>query len=257
MNQLKKVIKVRGREMSGDHPHICVPLIGGNKTEIISELENIIRKKPDLVEWRADYFEELADTSKVIDLLSTIHSQLGDIPLLFTIRSEKEGGQPISLLEKDKIHLITEVCKSKNVDIIDYELMNEKNDIETLRNVSKKHNVRMILSYHNFELTPEYPVMIEKYKAAESHGADIVKVSVMSQNMEDVLLLLNVTQDGGKVVEIPIVTISMGGFGSITRMFGWTFGSVITFAIGEKSSAPGQIPIEDLRSVIEIIKKSM
>ncbi|TWI54085.1 type I 3-dehydroquinate dehydratase [Halalkalibacter nanhaiisediminis] len=257
MSDLRKIVKVRGREISGDHPHICVPLIGKNKLEIINELENVKQKKPDLIEWRADFFEDLDDRLIVMEMLSEIHTHMPDTPILFTIRSEKEGGQPISLLEEEKVQLMAEVCKSGKIDILDYELINEKQDIEFLREESKNHDIRFILSYHNFESTPDYSVLMDKYKEAELYGADIAKTAVMSQKLDDVLLLLQVTHDAKGLVQLPLVTMSMGNYGSLTRMFGFVFGSAITFGIGEKSSAPGQIPIEDLRSVIEIIKKSM
>ena len=51
--------------------------------------------------------------------------------------------------------------------------------------------------------------------------------------------------------------MSMGPYGSLTRLFGWTFGSALTFAVGASSSAPGQVPIEDLNTVLAILQKSM
>jgi 3-dehydroquinate dehydratase-1 len=252
----RKAVTVRGIELGKGNAQICIPLVGKCQTEILTELENAKLKKPDLVEWRADFFENLDDAVKVKEMLSTIRAQVGEIPILFTIRSTKEGGNPIPLSEKEKIQLIADVCSTNNVDIIDYELINEKADILFLRDISERNKVKMILSYHNFDLTPGHSVLIEKCKAAETLGADLVKIAVMSVKLDDVLLLLQVTQDAGKVIDIPLVTISMGKYGAITRMFGFVFGSTITFGMGQNSSAPGQIPVEELRSVIEIIKKS-
>ncbi|WP_227935624.1 type I 3-dehydroquinate dehydratase [Alkalihalobacillus deserti] len=252
----RKSVKVRGIELGDGNAQICIPLVGKNKMEIISELEDAKVKKPDLVEWRADFFENLNDTVKVVEMLSMIRNHMEDVPILFTIRSTKEGGNPILLTESEKIKLIADVCATNHVDIIDYELINEKDDIIYLRMLTNKHNVKLVLSYHNFEYTPELSFLLDKCVAAESYGADLVKISVMSLKLDDVLLLLQATQDAGKLVDIPLVTISMGKYGAITRMFGFVFGSTITFGMGQNSSAPGQIPVEELRSVIEIIKKS-
>lgn len=257
MNQMKRTVIVQGREIGGNDPLICTPLIGMNTEQILTELKKILPKMPDLIEWRADFFESLHDTEAVLHTASKIREAAGKIPILFTIRSYKEGGQPISLEEQFKIQLISEVCKSKQVDLIDYEVSNEIEDIRYVRQVSKDYGVYMILSYHNFDSTPERSFIVDILSQAETHGADIAKVAVMPTSTEDVLILLNATHDAKKVLQIPMVTMSMGGFGAITRMAGCFFGSNITFAIGEKSSAPGQIPIEDLRSAIQIMQKSM
>jgi 3-dehydroquinate dehydratase-1 len=252
----RKTVKVRGIELGEGNAQICIPLVGKSQSEILSEIENAKLKKPDLVEWRADFFEDLDDTKKVLEMLSVIRTEVQDLPILFTIRSTKEGGNPISITESEKINLIADICSSKQVDIIDYELVNNKEDIIFLREKSNQFDVRFILSYHNFESTPDHQVLIDKCVAAESLGADLVKLSVMSQKLDDVLLLLQATQNAGKIVDIPLVTISMGKYGAITRMFGFVFGSTITFGVGQNSSAPGQIPVEELRTVINIIKKS-
>jgi 3-dehydroquinate dehydratase-1 len=85
-------------------------------------------------------------------------------------------------------------------------------------------------------------------------GADIAKVAVMPKDYADVLTLLSATLKARKgAVKVPIVTMSMGSEGGITRLAGGLFGSDITFAIGKESSAPGQIPIGDLRKAMAVL----
>ncbi|MCF6094904.1 type I 3-dehydroquinate dehydratase [Microaerobacter geothermalis] len=257
MEQHKKIITVREKEIGGNQPLICTPLIGAYFDQVMDEVENICQKQPDMIEWRADFFKGLDDTHQVIHTVSKIREAVGETPLIFTIRSEKEGGQPISLAEKEKVQLFADVCKSGQVDIIDYELVNNVEDIQYLRQVSREFGVHMIMSYHNFESTPGASAIIEKLLRAEFYGADVAKVAVMPKSQEDVLVLLKATEDAYKLLKIPMVTMSMGGLGAITRMFSWVFGSNITFAIGHQGSAPGQIPIEDLKSVIQITQRSL
>ena len=45
--------------------------------------------------------------------------------------------------------------------------------------------------------------------------------------------------------------MAMGGSGLSTRLAGEIFGSALTFASGKKSSAPGQIPVNELRTVLK------
>lgn len=230
-------------------PYICTPLTGISREEIREELAAIIPKQPDIIEWRADFLEELHDTAHVLTIADEI-STASKKPLLFTIRSEKEGGEEIALSEEERVNLLHEVCENAAVDIIDFEVSNNQKHIELLRNISKKNNKKLILSYHNFDRTPANPEILKHLFKAEFHKADIAKVAVMPNDKEDVLRLLEVTKEADVALDIPIVTMSMGEIGGLSRMMGWAYGSVITFGVGMQSSAPGQISIDKLKKVI-------
>ena len=78
-------------------------------------------------------------------------------------------------------------------------------------------------------------------------GADIPKVAYMPHSSEDVLCLLDASLSCRKLLEAPIVSISMGDLGKISRVYAGQFGSDITFASLKGSTAPGQIKIGDLK----------
>ena len=88
-------------------------------------------------------------------------------------------------------------------------------------------------------------------------GADVAKIAVMPQSMDDVLALLAATERASRNVDIPLVSMAMGPLGAVTRAAGWIFGSAMTFAVGASSSAPGQMPIEDVRLVVEALQRTM
>src|SRR5699024_6850728 len=106
-------------------------------------------------------------------------------------------------------------------------------------------------SYHNFSETPTMGTMMKKMKLAEEFGADIAKLAVMPHTKEDVFELLEATREFDKMLEIPMVTMSMGELGALSRVMGWTYGSSITFGVGVYSSAPGQIPVKQLKLAIQ------
>lgn len=248
------VVSVRNTEIGGEQPCICSPVVGKDVGEILQQTKDICRKKPDLIEWRADFFNHIHDQEKVLDVVQKMRNIVGEIPVLFTIRSEKEGGEPISVTDSEKVDLLKRICQSQWVDLIDYELRDEEN-ISIVRNISKQNGVRMILSYHHFHSTPVKEVLIEKMQKAEAYGADMAKVAVMPTTLKDVLLLLEATEEARSRVKIPLITMSMGGWGAITRLAGWMFGSAVTFAVGQQSSAPGQMPIEEVKNILPIIRK--
>ena len=55
----------------------------------------------------------------------------------------------------------------------------------------------------------------------------------------------------------PIITMSMAGTGLISRLCGEVFGSALTFGAVGKASAPGQMGIEDLTTVLGLLHKSL
>ncbi|GGB47167.1 type I 3-dehydroquinate dehydratase [Virgibacillus dakarensis] len=230
-------------------PYICTPLTGKNKEEITEELRIILPKKPDLVEWRADFLEGIEDEEYVLSIADII-STASDIPILITIRSEKEGGEKIPLTEEEKVNLLSKICKSTMAEMVDFEASNAPDHIMQLRKLSTEYNKQLILSYHNFDRTPSNREMMEHMSRTASFGADVAKIAVMPKSKEDVLRLLEFTKQADDALDIPIVSMSMGKMGSLSRIMGWAYGSVITFSVGKESSAPGQVPIEKLRSLI-------
>jgi len=115
----------------------------------------------------------------------------------------------------------------------------------------------MIMSYHNFQATPEGEALVAKFAEAERLGADIAKVAVMPKSPGDVLTLLGAVWRADEAGSIPLIGMSMGGFGAVSRMVGGVFGSALTFAVGKSASAPGQIPIEDLRIALSTVGRSV
>ena len=249
-----KPILLHGKTVNREgQPLICVPIVGRTPTLVIAELEAVLAKQPDLIEWRVDFFQEIGDAVAVIDTARRIKDAAGGIPLIFTIRSAKEGGTPIALHESDVLKLYVAACASRCVDIIDYELSNPLGSIERLRSTSRDNDVAMIMSFHDFASTPESSAISAKFMEAERLGADIAKVAVMPQSEADVLTLLGASLQASTACKIPLISMSMGGLGALSRIVGWQFGSAVTFAVGKSSSAPGQIPIEELRSVLATV----
>ncbi|WP_077596902.1 type I 3-dehydroquinate dehydratase [Oceanobacillus kimchii] len=237
-------------------PYICTPITGTSKEEILTELKSLISEEPDLIEWRADYFDSISDTNEVLSTVEQITSA-SSIPLLFTIRSEKEGGENIPLSEKEKVQLLIEVCENSSVEIVDYEVGNDPLYVRQVRDTARKNNKKLILSYHNFDYTPKKQDILKRLYQMEFYGADIAKVAVMPQTKDDVLRLLELTKEANDSLEIPVVTMSMGALGSLSRIVGWAYGSIITFGLGVQSSAPGQVPIANLKRMIQMMKDTI
>ncbi len=237
-------------------PLICAPLVGNTKEMIPAELAKVLVKKPDVVEWRADFFENIADTAEVIDVARGIKKQAGDISVIFTIRSVREGGKAIALPDQEAVRLNADVCKLTDIEYVDCELSNRPADIRYIKEVAAENGTRVIGSFHDFRFTPAEDVLMQKFREAEAYRLDVAKVAVMPRKLEDVLTLLGVSLRAKDQIKIPLIVVSMGHYGAVSRIIGGVFGSALTFAVGDKSSAPGQVPIEDMQVVLDIIERA-
>lgn len=256
--QTNKPITLHGQPIAGGKfPLICTPLVGRTHDKVLAELQQVLPKKPDVLEWRVDFFDGIGDHAAVIALARAIKAAAGGIPLLFTRRSTIEGGEKIALNEEQVLAMYEAVCASRSIDLIDYEMANEAANIVRVRTAAKANDIPLVLSFHNFSYTPSLDTLVGKFLSADQLGADVAKVAVMPRDLDDVLTLLSATQAANKKLRIPLISMSMGPYGSLTRMFGWAFGSSLTFAVGAAASAPGQVPIEDLNTVLSLLQKSI
>lgn len=245
-----------GNIILGDKiPKICTSLMGKTKEEIKYQSEQILLMDVDIVEWRCDFFEHIFNIEKVCNLLKEIKLILKEKPLIFTVRSKEEGGE-ISINKDDYINLYKKICEEKIVDAIDVELRLGEKNIKELASLAHSNNIKVIISKHDFEKTPSKDEMLEYLLQMQKLKGDIPKLAVMPNSYLDVIKLLEVTAImKEKYNDTPIITISMGEEGIISRLSGQIFGSCLTFASGIKASAPGQIEIKDLRTSMEIINK--
>lgn len=253
-----KPIELNGKPIAGGKfPLVCTPLVGRSLVKLMAELDVVMPKKPDMLEWRVDFFDQIDDTAAVIACAAAIKNVAKNTPLLFTRRATMEGGEKIALTEDQVVAMYTAVCASLHIDLIDYEMANQAANVARVREAAHANNIKLVLSFHDFAGTPGLDTLAAKFLAAEQMGADVAKVAVMPRDLGDVLTLLTATRAASQTLRIPLISMSMGSYGALTRLFGWAFGSALTFAVGADSSAPGQVPIEDLNTVLAILQKSM
>ncbi len=257
MRQQSKIqVTVGDAVIGGSKPLICLSLVGAAKEEIIKEAGLLVAMEPDLLEWRVDAYDKVENIGDCLTVLKELRTNICEIPLIFTCRIDSEGG--IAKISRQKrLELITAAIETGDVDIVDIELCNDAEFVEEIRNIAILHGVKLIFSYHNFKETPSESFIYQKLVEAQTAGADISKLAVMPKTYQDVLTLLSATNKARNgEVHGPIVTMSMGEEGAVSRLAGGLFGSDITFAVGVKSSAPGQIPIKDLKESMVVLFRS-
>lgn len=246
-------VNVRKIEIGAGIPKICVPIVGITRNDIIAAAWKIKKTAADIVEWRADWYEDIFDFKKTEETMRELREALGDVPLLFTFRTSQEGGE--KEIEKSAYVKLNEmVIKTRLADLVDAEAFIGAQEVKTIVETAHSHGVKVIASNHDFQKTPSKEEIVSRLCFMQESGADIVKIAVMPQNKKDVLTLLSATEEMvRKYARCPVVTMSMSEKGVVSRICGEAFGSALTFGTVGKASAPGQIGVEELRTVLAVL----
>ena len=252
-----KTVQVRNVIIGEGRPKICVPIVGQTKEEILTEAGSFAEFPIDVVEWRADWFEGVFDFEKVEDVLKELRAVLGETPILMTFRTSKEGGEK-SIEPEDYAKLNIKAAQTGYVDFIDVEIFTGDAIVTKIIDGAHAAGVKVIASNHDFHKTPEKSDIIYRLRKMQDMNADIPKIAVMPQNKKDVLTLLSATEEMTSLyADRPIITMSMAGTGVISRLCGEVFGSSMTFGAAKKASAPGQMGVKELETVLGLLHSAM
>lgn len=220
---------------------IVVPIMPKDLEEAqsidISRFEDV-----DIIEWRADYLAK----EDIMTVAPAIFEKFSGREIIFTIRTDKEGGN-LNLSDDEYVELLKNINAIYYPDYIDFEYFSHK---EAFQQMLEFPN--LVLSYHNFEETPEN--LMESFSELTALAPRVVKVAVMPQSEQDVIDLMNYTR-GFKTLnpEQEYATMSMGKLGRVSRFAVDVFGSSWSFASLDQASAPGQVALADMKRIREVL----
>lgn len=285
---------------SAVRPAICVPTISSDSSSLAKEAAAIAAAPADLCEWRIDLYlrdRRLTGGELASELEAAAHAiriELGDKPLLATVRTSFEGGL-WSGSASEYSELMRTLIKNSDIDAVDIELgmlgvlgmlgntetgaaeegalcncidgaescgdpadetescVNPVEDAEScgyLVDEAHSYAKAVIMSYHNFDDTPAEDELIRILSLMQQLGCDVAKAAVMPNDMHDVLSLLSACEEVSARDLTPVIAISMGEMGKVSRTAGGFFGSCLTFGALGGESAPGQIDVSTLREAI-------
>ncbi|MCR5273524.1 MAG: type I 3-dehydroquinate dehydratase [Lachnospiraceae bacterium] len=234
-------------------PKICIPVVGKSESDIITSANKAKDFNPDLIEWRADWYDDVFDRTLTFEILKKLRDIFCDIPLLVTFRTKKEGGEKEISKEAYK-DFTCFIANSQLADMIDVEIFTGDDIVSEIINVAHSNGVYVIASNHDFDATPSHEEIVNRLIKMQKLDADITKIAVMPTSREDVLTLLSATADMYENhADRPLITMSMSSLGMISRISGETFGSSVTFGSAGNASAPGQIAAADLKLILSAI----
>nr|MDO8081987.1 type I 3-dehydroquinate dehydratase [Candidatus Freyarchaeota archaeon] len=218
---------------------VCVPVAVKNPEILLEKVKSAVRSAPDLIEIRVDYLEDMnVDFSDIVSKIS--------VPLILTVRKRDEGGL-FKFGEKKRVEIL-EKCVEAKPRFIDLELNMSSSNLGRLLEIAKLNSVGVILSFHSFKNTPKREILVQKIYEAAQKGAELVKLVTFARDITDNLVILSLPQEA-RNLGIKIISFCMGERGIISRVLCPLFGSYLTYAALETSTAPGQIDLEVMRKI--------
>lgn len=250
-------VEVKGRVFGGDKLLECIPVISRGHDELIRDMTQVASHAPDIIEWRVDWFDRLDEPDYVTASLKEIGPIVDGIPILLTFRHISEGGAKEES-QQVRLDVIRATCETGLIDVVDVEQANPVAFVEEVSSIVRANSAKLLISTHDFSATPSEEEILDRIKKSKDMGADIAKVCYLPKDFTDVLNVAKATYRArsGECL-IPLITVSMGALGGITRIMGREIGSDLSFLSAAGASGPGQVNIEDYRTMKRIIDNTL
>ena len=246
---------VKGVCFGSGRPKTIVSLMDACEEALVTCAKRVVATGVDCLEWRADFASDLGKAA-VAHTGRTLMEVLPATPLVFTFRSAGQGGT--RAIEPDVYtKLVHTVIEAQAADIVDVELGIGTDAVRELVTLAHAHGMRAIVSHHDFAGTPSVAAMEELIAQMAELGADLPKLAVMAHDVIDCLHLMEATARMRERLGKPLVTMAMGGAGTLSRLAGEATGSALTFCALDAPSAPGQVGLAQATAAMERLHAAM
>jgi 3-dehydroquinate dehydratase-1 len=286
-------VRIRDLEIGGGDVKICVPLVSETAGELMREAAAAVAAKADLAEWRMDFCRDAGGAAEAIGLIRALRAALGGIPLLATFRTTAEGGNAQGgdsggnasggeygragfggdgWLEASRgngascesgleascggegyARLLLAVAESGAADAVDVEMSAGEDIARRVIGAAKAAGAVSVASRHYFDGTPPKAEIASQLLAMHAAGADIPKIAAMPSCFGDVLALMSAAYEYTSRAGRPVIAVSMGQLGCVSRVAGGFFGSAVTFCAAGRGSAPGQLGVREARAAMALL----
>lgn len=231
-----------------------VPITAKTREQAIAQAKVIAANADaDLAEFRIDLLNFASDRKQVIALGHELKQILGTKPLIATIRTHNEGGQ-LTISDADYGKTYQAYLQQPFMDMLDVEMFRDQQIVKDTVRMAHAKKVLIVMSNHDFQKTPPESEIIKRLLKQDELGADILKIAVMPQNKQDVFTLMNATLKVSQQSKKPLLTMSMGKLGTISRIATANMGGSFSFGMIGEASAPGQIDVTQLKQFLKTVQ---
>lgn len=246
-------VNIRGCCIGEGRPKVIIPIVEPTETAVLEKAAEFSTLHADCVEWRIDCFEGAKDLGAIARCLAKLRVALKDKLLLVTFRTKAEGGN-VELSHEEYLHFIHTVLATDCADLIDIEFFTAGAELPALIEETHTAGAAVVCSSHDFHKTPPRTELVSRMMQMQRAGADLPKLAVMPKSRTDVLELLTATAEMADLhPQTPVITMSMGALGAVSRLSGEAFGSAMTFANPGQASAPGQVSLDVVNEVLDAL----
>ena len=253
-----RTVNVKNVAIGTGRPKIIVPIAARTSAEALAAARLLAGEDAlDLIEFRVDYLDIALDAARLVRLTVQVAEIAAGKPVLVTVRTQAEGGAT-ALDDAGYADFYSAVLREGRADLIDVELMRDEAVVRRLVDEANRAGVAVVMSNHDFAATAPTEELVGRLRRMQALDADILKIATMPLDAGDVLKLLNATWVmHSQYADRPLITMSMAGKGLISRLSGELFGSAATFGMVGQASAPGQLALPELRTVLELVSRSL
>jgi len=226
-------------------PAVCGAVIGQNIETMRASVARAINQGADLIELRIDGLHDSTGWEKLLPV---------KVPVILTNRPEREGGG-FKGDENKRVEVLLQGI-ARGVSCIDIEFSTPEPLRERVMSQAKKSGIAVLMSHHDFSLTPSIEVLTDMAKRLVGAGCDLAKIVTFAGDRKDALRILDFLAQVQDEVAVPLIAFAMGDAGRITRIAAPVFGSPIVYAAAGEATAPGQFDVATMKRLLsELISK--
>ena len=180
------VVEVKNVRIGEGMTKICVPMVAPTEYDVDMQIRTIKKSKTDLVEFRADCFEDCLDMDVLIKILEKIQDELAEFPIVFTFRTRSEGGSH-DITPDQYREMLLRVVENELVDLIDVEYFYDIPFVTEVIEAAHDHGIKVVVSNHDFKTTIPMEQIVGRFKEMIDTGADIAKIAMMPEDGSQVV----------------------------------------------------------------------
>ncbi|MDV7613458.1 type I 3-dehydroquinate dehydratase [Acinetobacter baumannii] len=231
-----------------------VPITAKTKEQALAQAQVIANTADaDLAEFRIDLLSFASDTKQVIALGHELKKILGNKSMIATIRTKNEGGQ-LEISDADYGKTYQAYLKNPFMDWLDVEMFRDQKVVSEIVQKAHQKKVLVVMSNHDFQKTPSQDEIEKRLLKQDQMGADVLKIAVMPKSKQDVFTLMNATLKVSQQTTKPLLTMSMGQLGTISRVATANMDGSYSFGMIGQASAPGQIDVTKLKQILQTVQ---
>lgn len=227
---------------------VSIPILDDESNDIENKIIYIQKEVDDFfIEFRFDYLKEFTNLDKILEKISNYKKQS-----IYTLRPTNEGGK-FSEKESDRIILIKKLALARPMLLdLEYNYISKNNE---LADFIDNNQVRILISWHDFTGTPKKEFLINLIDKMRIFS-NFIKIVTTAKSIDDSISILELYTMID--TSINLVAFSMGELGIISRVLCNIIGdSPFTYATIEKAVAPGQLTINQMKSIYSLFHNKL